>query len=121
VIGAVLLFYVSTLTSFGNFYWLLLVYTLCYMPTLALTNSLSFHQMTDPGKGIPGVRVLGDNRLDRAGYAVDLLGFGKVPGCSISPRRRRWRSAFFSLVLPHTPPRQARTCDYCARRPRLDA
>ena len=104
VIGAVLLFYVSTLTSFGNFYWLLLVYTLCYMPTLALTNSLSFHQMTDPGREFPGVRVLGTIGWIVAGYAVDLLGFGKGAGMFHIAAAASLALGLFSLVLPHTPP-----------------
>ena len=41
------------------FYGVLLVYTLCYMPTLALSNSLSFRQMSDPGREFPPIRVLG--------------------------------------------------------------
>ena len=57
--GAVFLGLASAQTSFGALYAVLLVYTLCYMPTLALSNSLSFHQMTDPGKEFPGIRVLG--------------------------------------------------------------
>lgn len=104
VIGAVLLFYVSTLASFGNFYWVLLVYTLCYMPTLALTNSLSFHQMTDPGKEFPGVRVLGTIGWIVAGYAVDLLGFGKGAGMFHIAAAASLALGLFSLALPHTPP-----------------
>ncbi len=43
ITGGILLFYVSTLTSFDQFFWGLNAYTLCYMPTPALTNSMSFH------------------------------------------------------------------------------
>src|SRR5437773_7888182 len=41
VAGGLVLFVASTQTTFGPFYAVLLVYTLCYMPTLALSNSLS--------------------------------------------------------------------------------
>src|SRR5437868_9489659 len=38
VVGGAVLFYVSIQTTFGGFYAVLLVYTLCYMPTMALSN-----------------------------------------------------------------------------------
>ena len=47
--GAVALFYASTQTAFWPLYIAVLVHTLFYMPTLALTNSLSFRQMRIPG------------------------------------------------------------------------
>src|SRR5690606_37337130 len=43
--GGVVLYYISTVTAFGDFWWLILLYTLLYMPTMSLTNSISFHQM----------------------------------------------------------------------------
>ena len=46
-IGGVLLWVASTQTTFGPMYFILLIYSLCYMPTMALTNSLSFRQMKD--------------------------------------------------------------------------
>src|ERR1700674_2163381 len=56
IAGAAVLFYASTQTTFGSFYIVLLVYTLCYMPTLALSNSISFHQMQDPQREFPPIR-----------------------------------------------------------------
>ena len=59
VIGGVVLLVASTQTTFGTFFGIILIYTLCYMPTLALSNSLSFRQMKDPGREFPPIRVLG--------------------------------------------------------------
>lgn len=59
ILGGILMYAISSFKSFGLFYPGLLAYTLCYAPTMALSNSLSFHQMENPGKEFPGVRVLG--------------------------------------------------------------
>ncbi len=104
LVGAGLLFYVSTLTEFGSFYSVLLTYTLCFMPTLALTNSLSFHQMTDPGKEFPGVRVLGTIGWIAAGVFISTLGAEAI---SLQFKVASGASALmglFCFTLPHTPP-----------------
>ena len=59
LVGAVLLWYVSTLTSFDGIYIGMLAYSLCYMPTLALTNSISLSNLEDPTGQFGSVRVLG--------------------------------------------------------------
>jgi sugar phosphate permease len=41
-IGGVLLWFASTRTTFSAVYFILLIYSLCYMPTMALTNALAF-------------------------------------------------------------------------------
>src|SRR5438128_5406059 len=107
VVGAVVLFYVSAQTSFTPLYLVLLAYTLCYMPTLALTNSLSFRQMQDPGREFPGVRVLGTIGWIAAGLLVGSLG---LEATAMPLRLAAAGSALlgvFCLLLPHTPPQKS--------------
>jgi len=107
VIGGFVLFYASNQTSFVPLYLVLLVYTLCYMPTLALTNSLSFRQMNDPGREFPGVRVLGTIGWIAAGIVVGTMGLE----ATAMPMRLAAVGSIvlgvFSLLLPHTPPQKS--------------
>jgi nucleoside transporter len=105
-LGAAALFYASTQTTFGPLYSVILIYTLFYMPTLALTNSLSFRQMQDPGREFPRVRVLGTIGWIVAGLVVGTL---KVEATAIPVRLAAAGSlvlALFCLALPHTPPQK---------------
>ena len=74
LLGGALIFAASKCTGFSAFYAFLLAHTLCYMPTLALTNTISFHQMKDPGKEFPSIRDVGTISWIVAGLSINLLG-----------------------------------------------
>jgi len=107
LVGAVVLFATSIQTAFVPLYLILLGYTLCYMPTLALTNSLSFRQMTDPSREFPGIRVLGTIGWIVAGLVIGTTG---LESTAIPMRLAAAGSLLlgaFSLLLPHTPPQKS--------------
>jgi nucleoside transporter len=102
--GAVLLYLVTQYTDFGTFYILVLLYALLYIPTISLTNSLSFHNIPDAGKYFPGIRVFGTIGWIAAGLFVGaaLLDNTAQPillACVLSAVM-----GVFCLALPHTPP-----------------
>jgi nucleoside transporter len=102
--GAAALFYASTQTTFGPLYFVILVYTLLYMPTLALTNSLSFRQMQDPGREFPRVRVFGTIGWIVAGLVVGTLGVEATATPVRVAAAGSLLLAVFCFSLPHTPP-----------------
>ncbi len=102
--GAVLLFLVARQAAFGPVYALLLLYCLCYMPTLALTNSLAFRQMSKPELEFSPIRVLGTIGWIVAGL---LIGSLKLEATAVPLQLAAAASlvmAGFCLTLPNTPP-----------------
>jgi nucleoside transporter len=105
-LGGALILLAARAESFAQFYPLLLAHTLCYMPTLALTNSISFAQMKDPGKEFPSIRVLGTISWILAGLAVGLLGTEATTTAKpfIIGGVVSILMGFYCFTLPHTPP-----------------
>ncbi len=108
--GAVLMFFAAKTTEPMPFFWVLLAYALCYMPTLALTNAIAFNQMDNTERQFPAIRVFGTLGWIVAGIAIGLVSgqVGKnieltsIPlfmaaGCSVL-------MGFYSFFLPSTPP-----------------
>src|SRR6188508_3409200 len=104
LIGGVILFVASRQTRFGPFYIVLLAYALCYMPTLALSNSLSFRQMKDPGSEFPAIRVLGTIGWIVAGLFIGTLGLEATPMPMRLAAAGSILLGLYCLALPHTPP-----------------
>ena len=107
LIGAFLLWNASTAADFDSFYPNILIYMILYMPTLALVNSVSFRQMTNPSKEFPQIRVLGTIGWIIAGLTIGWLGLEQSGNLGITFQLAAAASAIlgiFSFTLPNTPP-----------------
>lgn len=104
IIGAVLLFLASKITTNAPFYWVILFYSLAYMPTMALSNSVAFRQMSDPGKQFPVIRVFGTVGWVIAGFMIAFLGIEQTPTTFYMAAIVSLALGVFSFFLPDTPP-----------------
>jgi nucleoside transporter len=87
------------------FEWYVLVYMLCYMPTLGLTNTVAFTHIVDAQKQFPMARVFGTLGWIVAGMFLSLVLAGDTSPvmfelCGYSSIAM----ALLSWFLPHTPP-----------------
>lgn len=82
---------------------LLFGYTLCYMPTLALTNNIAFHSLSDKDKTFPVVRVFGTIGWIVAGIFIGVTGISDTTGIFTLAALCSVILALYSLTLPHTP------------------
>ncbi len=103
--GAALLFFATQVADNTAFYWVILFYSLLYMPTIALSNSIAFQQMTDPGKQFPWIRVFGTLGWIAAGLMIGFLSIEKTVSTFHMAAIASAALGVISFILPHTPPK----------------
>lgn len=115
LVGAVFLYLTATQTTFGSMWGWMLAYSMCYAPTLALTNSICFHNLRDTERDFGRIRQWGTIGWIIAGLLVwgmrstwhteqwtdksDVLLIGAALSALMG---------VFCLALPHTPPRKSK-------------
>src|SRR5687768_13353264 len=113
--GLVLLATPATSGTPTLFIVMLLLYNLCYMPTLGLTSSLAFHHIEDQERQFPVIRVFGTIGWIVAGlfisFVLSRIFTGAPPEQTALPLYTAATASallgVFSFTLPHTPPRAA--------------
>lgn len=105
LVGGGLLFYAATTTEFSVLFGVMVAYSICFMPTLALSNSISFENIGDPEQEFPLIRVFGTVGWIIAGVVVGFM----LNGITNQPIFLAAVSSMvlgaFCFLLPHTPPK----------------
>ncbi len=106
--GAIVLYYLVSVTDANAFYWWVLLYSLLYAPTLALSNAVAFGQMKDPGQSFAGIRVFGTIGWIIAGICIDRVFHIEASQMAFTFKMAAIASAalgILSFLLPETPPK----------------
>lgn len=110
LLGGVILYLSADVTTVAWLVFGLLLYNLTYMPTLALVNAVSFHQMESPDKQFPRVRVWGTIGWIVAGLSITFIQlkyYADVEKSSMPLKMAAIASivmGLYSFTLPNTPP-----------------
>ena len=75
------------------------------MPTIALSNSVAFSQMSDPGKQFPWIRVFGTVGWIVAGILIGTMALEKTSATFLIAAGASAALGLFSFFLPDTPPK----------------
>jgi nucleoside transporter len=103
-IGGLCLLAAGMQSGFQGLYVFLLINTLCFMPTLALSNSLTFRNIDNPDK-FPRIMVFGTIGWICASLIVGFLLGETKPWLFYLAGGMELVLAAYCFTLPHTPPK----------------
>ena len=111
LLGGVALIGCAFTTSFWPFFGCYLVFSLLYVPTLSVSNSIAFANLKEPARDFGAVRMGGT-----VGWILVSWPFIFLLGAQATADQIRWIFlvaaivsfvlAAYSLTLPHTPPKR---------------
>ncbi|MBI3467086.1 MAG: MFS transporter [Planctomycetes bacterium] len=115
LLAGLLMFGLYTQTSYASVMVLGTLYSVLYVPTMMLTNSLSFHHLASQAREFPLIRFWGTAGFVVPAWLIELVLLRGLTGSELNTARgvAFWLSgaaslamALYALTLPHTPPQR---------------
>jgi MFS transporter, NHS family, xanthosine permease len=108
LIGGVLLLWAATVTNYDTMYYIILLYSMAYMPTIALNNVVSYASLKKEGidivKVFPPIRVWGTVGFIFGMWAVDFMGWTVSPMQLYVSASASVLLGLYSFTMPACPP-----------------
>ncbi|MEQ6120592.1 nucleoside permease [Reichenbachiella sp. MALMAid0571] len=110
IVGGGVIYFATGITETASLILTLLVYNACYMPTLALVNTISFQQMENPGEQFPKIRVWGTIGWIAAGLSINFILGSMLDNVELTTLPLKMAAVIsvllglYSFTLPNTPP-----------------
>jgi NHS family xanthosine MFS transporter len=115
IIGAVMLFWASTISDPNMFFWVMLFNSMFYMPTIALNNTVSYIVLEEKGfnivKDFPPIRVWGTIGFIVAMWFVDLCGWKSNNMQLILSSVSALALGLYAFTMPACPPAKSNRGD----------
>ena len=121
IVGAILLFWLTKIETFSLFFPVLLLYSICFMPTMSLTNSISFANLKDTGKEFSRIRLFGSFGWIGSGLIISALGIEVYSTPFLIGAIISFLSGLYALTLPANEPIKAKTKSSIAQTLGFDA
>lgn len=108
MIGAGMLFWASTITDPSIFFWIMLLNSMFYMPTIALNNTVSYIILEQKGfdivKDFPPIRVWGTVGFIAAMWIVDVFNWDATKMQLIFSAVSALALGLYAFTMPACPP-----------------
>ena len=107
IVGSLLLLWLTRIESFTLFFPVLLLYSICFMPTMSLTNAISFSNLAEPTKEFSRIRLFGSFGWISAGLIISAMGIETHATPFLIAAGISFLSGLYALVLPYKAPVKA--------------
>lgn len=104
ITGSFLLVWLTQIDQFALFFPVLLLYTICFMPTMSLCNSISFDNLTDSAKEFSRIRLFGSFGWIIAGLLISSMNLEKLSTPFLIAAGISLLSGLYAFTLPYKAP-----------------
>lgn len=108
LVGAGMLVWASTVTDPNMFFWVMLLNSMFYMPTIALNNTVSYNVLEQKGfnivKDFPPIRVWGTIGFIAAMWIIDLFGWKSTNMQLLFSAASALVLGLYAFTMPACPP-----------------